>query len=116
MAPADVRKAVMALDEFLLPRHVLDQLLKFIPTEEEVSDSTKKAGGRTRGDRHRWPPAERGPGRCVAAAGKGSDAATRRAAVVRAWPRQITLIKEHEHEVEKLGVAERFFYEVCRRC
>jgi len=37
MTPAEIRKAVIAMDEFLLPRHVLDQLLKFVPTDEEVS-------------------------------------------------------------------------------
>ena len=36
MTPAEVRKAVIALDEFVLPRHALDQLLKFIPTDDEV--------------------------------------------------------------------------------
>jgi hypothetical protein len=36
MTPGEVRQAVVALDEFLMPRQALDQLLKFVPTEEEV--------------------------------------------------------------------------------
>ena len=37
LSPLDIKKAVMALDEYVLPRHVIDQLLKYVPTDEEIA-------------------------------------------------------------------------------
>ena len=94
MTPAEIRKAVIAMDEFLLPRHVLDQLLKFVPTDEEVCRWRTFGGGAA------WLP--------------GSHATSPMACF---WcpHAQIALIKEHENELEKLGLADRFFYEVRRQ-
>jgi len=37
IAPSEIKKAILKNDEFIISRSVLEQLIKYIPTEEEVT-------------------------------------------------------------------------------
>jgi len=36
MTPVEIKKAILKMDEFIISRSVLEQLVKYVPTEEEV--------------------------------------------------------------------------------
>jgi len=38
LTPFEIKKAILKLDEFSLTRNVLEQLVKYVPTDEEVSE------------------------------------------------------------------------------